>query len=78
MSKLRAAAQRCLSGDNLLTYLPEAAQPFRQDGCAPQIISNGSAAVTGKDHHVFSTIRRRRRTPSVEGSSASGAEATGT
>lgn len=84
-SKLRTAAQS-LAGVRLSVCLcvvcphpglPETAQPLRQEGCASQIISNGATAVARKDHHVLSTIRRRRRASRVEGSSARRAEAAG-
>lgn len=59
----------------LLLPLPEAAQPLGQQGRASQVISNGAATVAGKHHHVLGPVRRRRRTPRVQGRPAGGAEA---
>jgi len=61
----------------LALSLSEAAQPFRQHGCASQIISNGTAAITGKHHHVFSSIRWCRWAPCIQGRSAGGTETAG-
>jgi len=57
--------------------LPETAQPLGQHGCASQIISNGAATITGKHHHVLSSVRRCRRTPRVQGRPAGGTETAG-
>lgn len=57
--------------------LPEAAQPFGQHGCASQIISNRAATITGKHHHVLSSVRRSRRASRIQRCSTGGTETAG-
>jgi len=63
-----------LASHSVFFFLPEAAQPLGQHGCASQIISNGAAAIAGEHHHVLGAVRRCRRAPRVQGRPAGGAE----